>query len=189
MFVARVPASPSWFILVIGVFTFCLFALVCGAVANKAALLMRFVPGLRRPLEFDTFYIKAHAAIEAWRGAYLPRQGELWVDDATKREETIDRLVSFFQIYNPIGFLHVYREYSFLFMYRQVACYTVLLAVCAGVLQAWVSCLVFLALFVLTMRAVIASIRESVHAEYKFIVSTGAWLDRERQDVDSPDCP
>src|SRR5437879_2074664 len=104
----HIPESHNWLILIIAVVAYCLFALVCGAIANKTALLIRFFPGLRRRLEFDRFYRKVDAPIEAWRLAYLPEHRELWVDDATKREETIDCLVSFFRIYNPSGFLHVY---------------------------------------------------------------------------------
>jgi len=178
-----IPESPNWLMLIIAVACYCLFALVGGAIANKAALLFRRVPALKRPLDFDTFYCKANVPIEAWRKRYLPQHLELWANETTMREETIDSLVSYFQIYNPIGFLHVYREYAFLFMYRQTAIYALVLCVCAGAIQAWIGCFVFLVVFVLAAIAVIASISESVHAEYKFIVSTGAWLDRERENV------
>jgi predicted PurR-regulated permease PerM len=182
-FLSRIPAAPIWIMLIIAVVAYCLFALVCGAIANKTALLIRFIPGLSRRLEFDEFYRNANASIEAWRNAYLPEHRELWVNDATKREETIDRLVSFFQIYNPSGFLHVYREYAFVFMYRQVVTYAAVLFAYATALQAWSSSLTFLVVFVLATKALIGSVRECVEAEYKFIVSTGSWLDRERQSI------
>jgi hypothetical protein len=182
---SRIPAAPNWIILAIAVVAYCLFALVCGAIANKAALLVSLIPGLRRRLQFDSFYRNAKAAIEAWRECYLPEHRELWVDDANKREETIDRLVSFFQIYNPSGFLYVYREYAFLFMYRQVVAYAAVLLGAAAILQAWSSSIIFLAVFVLATKALVGSVRESVEAEYKFIVSTGAWLERERQKIEN----
>jgi hypothetical protein len=177
---ARIPESPSWIAVGVVAIAYCLFALVCGAIANKTAVLLtRRIPRLNRRLEFDRFYCKMNEPIEAWCHAYLPEHRELWVDENSKREETIDRLISFFQIYNPSGFLHVYREYAFLFMYRQVALYAVVLFVCAGILRTWSWFFALLALLVLAVTAAIASMHESVSAEYKFIVSTGAWLERE----------
>ncbi len=180
MLLSRIPGSPSWIAFGIVAIAYCLFALVCGAIANKAAVrLTRCIPRLNRRLEFDRFYCKMNAPIEAWCHEYLPEHRELWVDENKKREETIDRLISLFQIYNPSGFMQVYREYAFLFMYRQVTVYVAVLFVCAGILRTWSWFIALLALVVLAVMAVIASMHESVSAEYKFIVSTGAWLERE----------
>jgi hypothetical protein len=125
---AAVPQPVSWSVVGIASIIYLLVAFVIGILVNRAVLLIRRVPFLRRfSLDLRRFYDANSSSIAAWYRTHVHDCAELTSNPADNSAQYVDRLIGLLRLYNPAGYSHIYREYMFMFIYRQCIAYALLI--------------------------------------------------------------